>query len=183
MNTKLITPLKYLVIVPYQECGKWDGVNWLLLTDIVFSINDKEYKIKSGFVTDFGSIPRVARITIDRMGNAIMPFVIHDWLREEKENQQPVTTKEADLILYRLGLNCGESKYTMNKIYYTLRCLGWLANVGDNQYALVDPETIKYIIDCHKDFDLSDYIKNIGVGKLIRLNMKEDYVSSENNNK
>ena len=130
-------------------------------------MNGKTYVIKQGFVTDFGSIPRLGRVTIVRLGRAIAPFIIHDWLREESEVEQPVTTKEADKALYELGLFCGESWYTMNKVYYALRCFGRFASVGENEYALIDQDVIEYINTCNSNFDLGVYLEKIGNGKVL----------------
>ena len=149
VNVKVITPLKKFVIVPFIKDGLWDGELWLTLSVVEFVLNGKKYSIPAGFITDFGSIPRLARMTIDRMGKAAIGFVIHDWLREEDEAAQPVSTKEADLALYEIGLQYGEGWYCMNKVYYSLRSFGWTANVGENEYGKVDIEVIKYI--CHSN--------------------------------
>ena len=149
INVKVITPLKQFVIVPYIKGGVWDGELWLTLSVVEFVLNGKKYSIPAGFITDFGSIPRAARMTIDRMGKAAIGFVIHDWLREEDEAAQPVSTKVADLALYEIGLQYGETWWCMNKVYYSLRSFGWTADVGENEYGKVDIEVIKYI--CHSN--------------------------------
>ena len=148
-QVEVITPLKCLVPSPFIEGGEWDGKNWIMLTSIEFILNGKKCTIPAGFVTDFGSIPRIARVTIDKMGLCAVPFVIHDWLREENEEEQVCTTKEADEALYELGLKYGCSKYTMFKIYYSLRMFGWAADVGENVYCKVDHQVIEYI--CHSN--------------------------------
>ena len=149
IKVKVITPLKSFVIVPFIKNGLWDGQRWLTLTAVEFVLNGKKYSIPAGFITDFGSIPRMARMTIDRMGKALIGFVIHDWIREEDESEQPVSTKDADLALYEIGLIYGEGWWCMNKVYYSLRSFGWTADVGENEYGKVDIEVIKYI--CHSN--------------------------------
>jgi len=149
VKVKVITPLKSFVIVPYIKDGLWDGELWLTLSVVEFVLNGKKYSIPAGFITDFGSIPRIGRMTIDRMGKASIGFVIHDWIREEDESQQPVSTKVADLALYEVGLQYGETRLCMNTVYYSLRMFGWTANVGENEYGKIDIEVIKYI--CHSN--------------------------------
>jgi len=39
----------------------------------------------------------------------------------------------------------GESWYTSNKVYYSLRGFGWTASVGKNRFVEVDTKVIKYI--------------------------------------
>lgn len=149
VNVKVSTPLKFLVIVPFIQKGVWDGINWITLVDIEFILNGKKHTIRRGFVTDFGSIPSLARVTINRMGKAAVGFVIHDWLRIDNEILQVCSTKEADQALYDIGRMYGEGRYTMGKIYYSLRMFGWTANVGENQYFKIDLEVIKYICSCN----------------------------------
>lgn len=149
IDVKVLTPLKFLVIQPFIQKGVWDGINWFTLVDIEFLLKGKKHKIPRGFVTDFGSIPAIARVTIDRMGKAAIGFVIHDWLREDDEVLQVCSNKEADQALYEIGRFFGEGRYTMNKIYYSLRWFGWTANVGENQYFKVDTEVVRYICSCN----------------------------------
>ena len=114
MDVQLLTRVKDCVIVPYVEYNRWDGVHWITLTTITFSIDDKVYEIPPGFYTDMGSIPRLFRATIDRMGKSLIAFVIHDYLYGEFS---PFTRKQADKIMYEIGRYCGESWYTSNKIF------------------------------------------------------------------
>ncbi len=143
MKVELLTKQKMFVVVPYIRNGKWDGINWLTLTEIVFIINGKRYVIPSGFVTDFASIPKFSRVTINRIGKAVMGFVIHDWLRTGEG--QLLTTAECDMALYEFMILLGEGWYTSNKIYYSLRGFGWTASVGKNRRVEVDVRVIEYI--------------------------------------
>ena len=116
MFVDVITPIMNLVVNPYLIENKWDGNNWLLLGYIDFKVDNKTHRIPAGFVTDFASIPKIARVTINRIGLAIIAFIIHDWLR--KDELQEYSTKQCDEILYLLMRQFGESWYTSNKIYY-----------------------------------------------------------------
>ena len=145
MKVELLTKQKFFVVVPYIRNGKWDGINWITLTKIVFIINGKREEIPSGFVTDFASIPKFSRVTINRIGKAVMAFVIHDWLRTKEGQIMP--TAACDMALYEFMILLGESWYTSNKVYYSLRCFGWTASVGKNRFVEVDDMVIKYICD------------------------------------
>jgi len=145
MTVELLTKQKFLIVVPYVKGGKWDGVNWITLADIVFIIDGERHTIKAGFVTDFASIPKISRVTINRIGHGVMGFIIHDWLRTDEG--QIMSTKKCDKALYEFMIMLGESWYTSNKVYYSLRGFGWTARVGDNVFAKVDPKVIKYICD------------------------------------
>jgi len=148
MTVELLTKQKFFVVVPYIKGGKWDGINWITLTKIEFTVDLVRYTIPAGFVTDFASIPKFSRVTINRIGKAVMAYVIHDWLRTDKG--QLMKTKKCDKVLYILSIQLGESWYTSNKVYYSLRGFGWTASVGDNQFSKVDPKVIQYIIDSNK---------------------------------
>lgn len=145
MTTELLTKQKFFVVVPYIKGDKWDGINWITLTKIVFTVDLQRYEIPAGFVTDFASIPRVARVTINRIGKPVMAYVIHDWLRTDKD--QVMSTKKCDKVLYDLSRQLGESWYTSNKVYYSLRVAGWTASIGVNKFAEIDPKVIQYIVD------------------------------------
>ena len=143
MMVELLTPPKYFVVEQYWLDGKWDGVNWITLTKIDFSIDLLTFSINAGFVTDFASIPALGRVTINRIGRACIGYVIHDWLRKDK--LQEISTKCADRALYEFMRLLGEGWYTSNKVYYALRAFGWTTRVGENEFAKVDPKVIEYI--------------------------------------
>jgi len=151
MIVELLTPPKFFVVEQYWKGGEWDGVNWITLTKIEFSVNLQKFVIKAGFVTDFASIPSLSRVTINRIGRACIGYVIHDWLR--KDNQQELSTKTADAALYEFMRLLGESYYTSKKVYWALRMFGWTAKIGENEFGSVDPKVIEYI--CKSNF----YIK------------------------
>ena len=88
------------------------------MTKIAFTVDLVRYEIPAGFVTDFASIPKFSRVTINRIGKAVMGFVIHDWLRTDEF--QIMSTKECDEALYKFMILLGESWYTSNKVYYSL---------------------------------------------------------------
>ena len=148
MTIELITRQKDFVVAPFWYNGEWDGENWITLTDIEFSIDLKKFTIRSGFVTDFASIPALSRVTINRIGHAVIGFVIHDFLR--KDGKQLLSTKKSDKVLYEFMRLLGESWYTSNKVYYALRAFGWTASIGPNSYSKIDPKVIDHICKSNK---------------------------------
>ena len=143
MIVELLTPPKFFVVEQYWLDGKWDGVNWITLSEIEFSVDGQRFKIRSGFVTDFASIPALAHVTINRIGRACIGYVVHDWLRNDA--QQEMSTKDADRALYEFMRLLGESWYTSNKVYYALRGFGWITKVGKNEFDTVDPKVLEHI--------------------------------------
>ncbi len=145
MKVRLLTPPRYFVVEQYWKKGKWDGLNWITLTKIEFSIDLERFEVPAGFVTDFASIPKFSRVTINRIGRAVIAYVIHDWLR--KDDLQEMSTKEADTALYEFSRMLGESWYTSNKVYYSLRSFGWTTKVGNNEFSKIDHKVIDYICE------------------------------------
>jgi len=143
MTVELITEPKFFVVGQFFYNGEWDGENWITLTKIEFTINLEKFTIPAGFVTDFASVPRIARGVVNRIGRGVIAYVIHDWLR--KDIQQEISTKTSDKALYKFMRLLGESRYNSKKVYYGLRMFGWAVTIGPNQYSLIDPEVIEYI--------------------------------------
>ena len=148
MNVKLLTKADLAgCIKPFWQYGKWDGIRWQTLIDIVFEVDGIRYEIPSGFVCDMGSIPRAFRPTINRMGNSLVGFIIHDWLYCPT---MPLTRKQADMVLYEIGRAHGESWYTANKIYYGVRAGGWIGKMKPNEFHPVDTHVLYSIILSNK---------------------------------
>lgn len=143
MTVELLTDPKFFVVSQFFYNKEWDGENWITLTDIEFTVNLQKFIIKAGFVTDFASVPKIARGAVNRIGRGVIGYVIHDWLR--KDSQQELSTKTSDKALYEFMRLLGESWYTSRKVYYGLRSFGWAVTVGPNQFAKIDPEVIEYI--------------------------------------
>jgi hypothetical protein len=142
MTVKVITPQKNIVIAPYIKSGRFDGVHWITLSEITFEIDGVKFRIPPGFLTDMGSIPRIARMTVDRMGKSLVGFIIHDFLYSP---DAVISRKVADKVLYEIGRQHGESWYTANKIYYAVRSFGGWAASGPNIYKPVSREVLEFV--------------------------------------
>ena len=144
MKNHFITPLKNFVCLPYVKNGKWDGENWITLTDLVFRLKCGEMiTIKSGFVTNFGSIPALVRPFLDRAGKSLRGFVAHDYSYGKDIG---LTRKEADNLLYELGREDGEGWWDSQMIYRGLRLGGWTHwQKAGIQFEKPGREVIEYI--------------------------------------
>lgn len=143
MTFEIFTPLKYIDISPFMINGQWDGVNWITKTKINFSVDLVQYEIPAGFVTDFGSIPRIARVSVDRMGKSLVGFIIHDWAYVKAP---PFSRKTADKLLYEIGRLYHEGWYTAQKIYRSVRAFGWMASNSDNRYEDISIDSVIYVL-------------------------------------
>lgn len=122
MKSSFITPL----VVEVLDGGR----RFKLHYDFTYHWKRHRIKVcvKAGFISDFASIPRLARIIIPKLGRWNKPAVVHDWLYKVKSIMgEPITRAEADLC-FRDGLkDRGVAKWQYNLIYYSVRAFGWLA--------------------------------------------------------
>lgn len=112
-KTHFFTGLKKCVIVPYVAGDKWDAERWITLTEIVLRMsNGRILSIPSGFVTNFGSIPKALQSFLNKMGHSLLPFVLHDFLYSillrNFADFNDYTQEECDDMLFDLGREFGE---------------------------------------------------------------------------
>lgn len=147
MKVEVLTDIKKIVTNPYTVNGKWDGVNWILLTMVEAIINGKKYTIMPGFVTDWGSVPRIARVTVDRMGKALIAFLFHDFFYTR---DSPLSRYESDQILYIISRMYEVSLYESNKVYYSVRAFGWTVAKEENRFEFVSRDVIDYVCESNR---------------------------------
>ncbi|MAF25305.1 hypothetical protein CL634_06985 [bacterium] len=127
MKPHFISELKEFCCVPYIEDGKWDGEHWLTLTKLIVRLEDGSLvTVPSGFKTNFGSLPRVTKSVLSRMGNSLRGYVFHDW-SYSKNTTLNLKQRECDAILYTLSREDGEGYFSAKAINYGLACGGWTA--------------------------------------------------------
>jgi hypothetical protein len=92
-----------------------------LLGDLAYrAVSGEVYTVKAGFVTDFGSVPRVP-IIFDLLGDiAYEPYVLHDMLY----STGIASRKMADLILHEALLEIGIAAWKAKLIYLCVRAFG-----------------------------------------------------------
>ena len=94
---------------------------WLLdqdfdvLDDILGPIKARKY-----FITDVGSVPRIAWNIIPPIGPATLGYVVHDWLYAT----QTFPRAEADACLLRLMAQFGVGYVSRYTVYWALRAFG-----------------------------------------------------------
>ena len=75
-----------------------------------------------GFISDGGTIPKLATLGIDRWGEALECFILHDYLLAVKS----VSDLEADSTLYNHCISVGINKYRAKAIYAGVRIGSWI---------------------------------------------------------
>ena len=85
-----------------------------------------------GFVTDFASIPRFARMIIPKLGRWNKAAVLHDYLYQNhivryKNLTFTVARKQADLIFLDTMKELGVKKWKRLLMFMSVRLFGWLA--------------------------------------------------------
>lgn len=57
-----------------------DDVNWELLKDVIYKDHDVEFRVPTGYRTDFASVPRATSWLYPRTGAYSAAAIVHDWL-------------------------------------------------------------------------------------------------------
>lgn len=104
-----------------------DGRTWVILRPFSYDVgiegSGDTVRVRTGFMTDFASIPRLLWIFLPCWGKYGNAAVIHDWLYWSQKRSR----KEADSIMLE-GMTVLEvpvwQKYS---IYSAVRAFGWLA--------------------------------------------------------
>lgn len=99
------------------------GANEFILTKpVVYSSAkyDKLVVVPTGFKTDFASLPRFARVFINRNGKSRPAAVVHDYLCV----RQSVSRKRADQIFLEALKYCGVGVVTRYTMYAAVRAYG-----------------------------------------------------------
>ncbi len=117
------------IAAPLVE-GFGDGDNWMLQRDLVYRIGiNTPYTITvpKGFVTDFGSIPKILRPVLGSTGQYSQAAVVHDYLYWV----QSCTRKQSDNLLAIAMRESGVSAIKHWAIYSGVRVGGTSAWEND----------------------------------------------------
>lgn len=104
-----------------------DGRTWVILRPFSYDVasegSGNKVKVRTGFMTDFASIPRLLWVFLPCWGRYGNAAVIHDWLYWIQKRPR----KEADRIMLE-GMTVlkvpGWQRYS---IYFAVRAFGWSA--------------------------------------------------------
>lgn len=89
-----------------------------------------EIRVRAGFVTDFASIPWLARVLLPKLGRYNKAAVIHDAIYEARVYTllpYRFTRKEADVIFRDAMKELGVKPWQYNIMYWAVRIGGWMA--------------------------------------------------------
>ena len=84
-------------------------------------------RVRRGFVTDYASIPRIARLLIPKLGKYNKAAVIHDALYQGVIIYPKLTRDEADLVFKDAMEDLGVAKWKVTLMYWAVRLGGWIA--------------------------------------------------------
>ena len=83
--------------------------------------------LAAGFVTDFASIPRFARVVIPKLGRYNKAAVVHDAIYQDAVPGHPFTRKEADDVFLAGMIALGVAPWKRRLMYIAVRLGGWAA--------------------------------------------------------
>jgi len=114
MKAEFISDLDVRVIV--------QGYRLLSPLHYISLVGGKQYiTVPDGFVTDFASIPRIARFLITGHGHDRWAAVVHDYLYSVRYDR-----KMADAIFYEALLISEVNKIKARAMYRAVRTGGWM---------------------------------------------------------
>lgn len=104
-----------------------DPGEWVLSCDLLWDDGLRVLIVPRGFVTDLASLPRVARVFIDRNGASRKAAVLHDYLYQTGKTSRLT----ADRVFRDALTCCGVGWLTRNAMYLAVRSAGWMFYRGE----------------------------------------------------
>ena len=102
------------------------GEQWCLLDPLVFEGEREFFVMRSGFETDFASIPRVVRWLFDTAGGNSEPGVLHDalWRESKRTDAEPrVDPWDADGLFRRALRESGATALSRSLMWIAVRAV------------------------------------------------------------
>jgi signal peptidase I len=104
--------------------------NWVLVNSFTYALGSEDgvdvINVPAGFVTNFGTIPRIFRNMIRPLGRYGKAAILHDYLYRIGViiNNRNYTRKEADLIFLEAMEVLKVPKWKRKSIYFAVRMFG-----------------------------------------------------------
>lgn len=99
--------------------------DWRLLEPLIFEGREEFFVVRSGFRTDFASIPRPVRWLFDTAGTNAEPGVLHDALWRESKRRDVTTPRvdpwDADGLFRRALRESGATVFTRALMWFAVR--------------------------------------------------------------
>jgi len=123
---------------PILQLFQGDGRHFVLRQPLVYEIKKTGaiVIVPEGFVTDFASVPWVARSIIAVLGRHSVPAIVHDYLYWE----QKCTRLQADLIMFDAMEEYKSTWFEKHAVWRALRLRGegpWSINTTDRKKGLL----------------------------------------------
>jgi hypothetical protein len=129
MQAYSATAFDQVVVVPTAnpETGDYDGEWWQTVVRLSFVIDGEPFSIDPGYITNFGSIPKIARSIVDQADESLLGFIGHDFLYGD-DNPTEYSKEEADEFLFVVSLSNGQDFF---EAWFTRKAVTWF---GDKHY-------------------------------------------------
>ncbi len=133
-----------------------DGKSWVIISDFSYDVGEEgsndNINVKTGFVTDFASVPRILWWALPKWGTYGNAAVIHDWLYWDQKR----TRKEADTIMFEAMTVLKVSNVKKYLIYKAVRIFGewaWNRNKWDKESGfsrVIKEQKISYSVNINR---------------------------------
>ncbi len=100
----------------------WHPGEWILLGMLRYTARDgRVFDVRTGYITDFASIPAPMRAVWAVNDETRLPAVVHDWCY----STQCIARAEADSLLLEMMERAGSGLAKRNAYYAGVRAGGW----------------------------------------------------------
>jgi len=125
MKAESITTFDELVLRPARNprTNRYDGKWWKTLVKLVFIVDGEEIIIPPGFLTNLGSIPKFLRWLVDVSDQAILGYILHDYIYGL--NGPDIPQRKADKALFRISRSDGRKKLEAQLTWLGTYLFGW----------------------------------------------------------
>lgn len=113
-----------------------DGKTWVLIQPFGYEIGEKgsgdAVDVKTGFMTDFASIPRILWVVLPKWGKYGNAAVVHDWLYWSQDRARAA----ADQVMFEAMSVLAVPAWQRYIIYWAVRAFGriaWARNRWDKE--------------------------------------------------
>lgn len=122
----------YLVVKESED----DNNKWELVHDLVYRGNDDFFLVRTGFTTDFASVPKIVSWLVPRYGRFTKAAVLHDYLVEDPDGLG-ISRCDADGLFRKTLKELGVGYVRRRLMWAGVRWAGGVSECGWGELLLV----------------------------------------------
>lgn len=148
MNVRSLNHFNEVVFRPCvnPKTKKYDGDWWQLLVELSYLVDGEIWTIPVGYVTNFGSVPKVFRAFVDINDESTLAFIFHDF--GFGKDGFVISLDDCNSALRQISEQHGQDWVERTLAYNAVKAFGWISFKSElNNFANVDLSLIDKL--CH----------------------------------